>query len=288
MTMAVAGARFTAVAAASAHSTFSRNGAAVAMGAPLTSSSSVSSCVFSEFFLKSRSVMNAAIVARASDLEQGLFGELTTEDIQAAREEAARTAPPEQEVQQGSKLYVGNLPWTCDSAQLAEICQDHGTVEAVEVIYDQESGRSRGFAFVTMASTEDAQKLIDALDGSDLGGRALRVNFPQPKGDRPRFQGSERRTFNRREDNPNKLFVGNLTWGCNESDLHQLFSDFGKVVEARIVTDRETGRSKGFGFVTLENASQVNNAIENLDGADFEGRQLRVNLAGDKPPPRQF
>ncbi|KAG0583530.1 hypothetical protein KC19_3G144400 [Ceratodon purpureus] len=278
MTMAVAGTRFAAV-AARAENSFTRNGASLSMGAVVANPGSML-CVFSEGGRGFRSGMNAGIVARASDLEQGA----ATEDVEA---EAAAPA-----VQQGSKLYVGNLPWSCDSTQLAEIVQDYGTVQTVEVIYDQESGRSRGFAFVTMASNEDAQAVITALDGSDLGGRALKVNYPQAKGDRPRFERSERPERRggdrRREDNPNKLFVGNLTWGCDEDQLHQLFSDYGKVVEARIVTDRETGRSKGFGFVTLENASEVNSAIESLDGADFEGRQLRVNLAGDKPPPRQF
>lgn len=228
--------------------------------------------------------MNAAIVARASDLESS-FGEVaTTEQVDDA---PAATPPP---ASQGSKLYVGNLPWTCDSAQLAEICQDVGVVEAVEVIYDQETGRSRGFAFVTMASNADAQAVINALDGTDLGGRALRVNYPQSNRDKPRFERSERRApaagGYRRPDDPNKLFVGNLAWGCDEGTLHQLFSDFGKVVEAKIVYDKDSGRSRGFGFVTFENASEVNTAMENLDGADFEGRQLRVNLAGDKPPAR--
>jgi nucleolin len=282
MSMAVASTRFAAV-VARAESALSRSSAALSMAAPVAGSSSMS-CVFSEFGKGFRSGMNVAIVARAAEIF-----DLATEEAAAAEAEAPAAAP----VQQGTKLYVGNLPWTCDSAQLAEICQDIGVVEAVEVIYDQESGRSRGFAFVTMASEADAQAVINALDGNDMGGRPLRVNYPQPRGDRPRFERSERSERGafggerRREDNPNKLFVGNLTWGCDDGALHQLFSDYGRVVDAKVVYDRETGRSRGFGFVTLENASEVNSAIKKLDGADFDGRQLRVNLAGDKPPPRR-
>jgi nucleolin len=229
--------------------------------------------------------MNAAIVARAAEIF-----DLATEE---AAEEGGESAPAPAAVQQGSKLYVGNLPWTCDSAQLAEISQDFGTVEAVEVIYDQESGRSRGIAFVTMASNEDAQAVINELDGKDLNGRPLRVNYPQAKGDRPRFERSERPERSerrggdrRREDSPNKLFVGNLTWGCDDGALEQLFSDYGRVVDAKVVYDRESGRSRGFGFVTLESESDARSAIDSLNGHDFDGRQLRVNLAGDKPPPR--
>jgi nucleolin len=281
MTMAVAGARFAAQAART-EAAPTRTSTALSVAAPAASVSSL----FAEAGRAARSAMNAAIVARASDLEQS--AEAAPEVVPEVEQEQQQQQQP----QQGSKLYVGNLPWSCDSTQLAELCQEHGTVEAVEVIYDQESGRSRGFAFVTMASNEDAQAVISAMDGSDLGGRALRVNYPQAKGDRPRFERGERPERRvgerRREDSPNKLFVGNLTWGCDESQLHQLFSDYGKVVEARVVIDRETGRSRGFGFVTLENAAEVNSAIESLDGSEFEGRQLRVNLAGDKPPPRQF
>jgi nucleolin len=234
-----------------------------------------------------RGGMNAAIVARAAEVTEYTFGD-------SATDEAPADVPAPAPVQQGSKLYVGNLPWSCDSAQLAEICQDFGTVEAVEVIYDQDTGRSRGFAFVTMASNDDAQRVIDALNGTEMGGRPLKVNYPQSNRDKPRFERGERpeRTErrpaggNRRFDDPNKLFVGNLTWGCDEGALQQLFSDFGTVVDAKVVYDRDSGRSRGFGFVTLENASEVDAAIKNLDGAEFEGRQLRVNLAGDKPPPR--
>jgi nucleolin len=277
MSMAVASTRFAAVFNCSTN--LSCNGGALSMAAPASSSSM--SCAFTSFSVSNPSSANAAIIARAAEVSEYTFGEAETKEETPA-------------VQQGSKLYVGNLPWSCDSAKLAEICQDTGgTVEEVQVIYDQLSGRSRGFAFVTMASQADAQMVIDALNGTDMGGRALTVNYPQPKGDRPRFERGERPERSapaggnsRRADDPNKLFVGNLSWGCDEGALHQLFSDFGKVVDATIVYDRDSGRSRGFGFVTLENTSEVNAAIQNLDGADFEGRQLRVNMAGDKPPAR--
>jgi nucleolin len=238
-----------------------------------------------------RSGVNFAIVARAAEVSEYTFGDGETEEAKDDRPDVDLPDVQLPPVQLGAKLYVGNLPWTCDSAQLAEICQDFGTVEEVEVIYDQESGRSRGFAFVTMASNEDAQAVINSFDGTDMGGRTLRVNYPQSNKDKPRFERGERPDrplggSRRPSDDPNKLFVGNLTWGCDEGALYQLFSDFGKVVDAKVVYDRESGKSRGFGFVTLENANDVSTAIENLDGADFEGRQLRVNLAGEKPPPR--
>ena len=81
-----------------------------------------------------------------------------------------------------------------------------------------------------------------------------------------------------------KLYVGNLSFKTNESTLTELFSDFGTVKSAKVVMDRETGRSKGFGFVELSSSDEANAAISALDGKEFEGRNLRVNIAEDKKP----
>jgi nucleolin len=194
---------------------------------------------------------------------------------------------------QGSKLYVGNLPWTCDSQQLAEVFQDCGNVELVEVIYDRITQRSRGFAFVTMSTVRDAMAAMEKLDGIDFGGRVLKVNFPQAPIREPRMSSYNDSPPPRREggggynNSPNKLFVGNLSWNVDDESLETIFSDYGKVLEAKVISDRETGKSRGFGFVTLASATEVNEAINNLDGAEYDGRQLRVNLAGEKPAPRR-
>jgi RNA recognition motif-containing protein len=81
----------------------------------------------------------------------------------------------------GSKIYVGGLPYATTDAQLQEIFSVHGTVESARVITDKFTGRSRGFGFVEMASSEDAQKAIQALNGTDLDGRNLTVNEARPR-----------------------------------------------------------------------------------------------------------
>jgi nucleolin len=106
--------------------------------------------------------------------------------------------------------------------------------------------------------------------------------------------------------------VGNLSWGVDNATLENLFSEQGQVVDARVIYDRESGRSRGFGFVTYGSSSEVNNAISNLDGIvsstsslfciwstllfcfdcfiamqDLDGRQIRVTAAESKPR-RQF
>jgi RNA recognition motif-containing protein len=76
-----------------------------------------------------------------------------------------------------------------------------------------------------------------------------------------------------------KLYVGNLTYQVSESDLEQLFSQFGTVQSAQVIQDRETGRSKGFGFVEMDTEAQAQAAIQGLHEREHEGRRLTVNEA---------
>lgn len=75
------------------------------------------------------------------------------------------------------------------------------------------------------------------------------------------------------------IYVGNLPWSATQDDLYQLFSQYGKVVSAEVIIDRETGRSKGFGFVKMDVDSEAQQAIEALNGAMHENRPLTVNEA---------
>ncbi len=80
-----------------------------------------------------------------------------------------------------NKLYVGNLPFSSTEDSLKALFSEAGTVDEVALIKDRMSGKSRGFAFVTMASEADAQKGIDAFDGKDFEGRKLVVNMARPR-----------------------------------------------------------------------------------------------------------
>ena len=90
-----------------------------------------------------------------------------------------------------------------------------------------------------------------------------------------------------------KLYVGNLSYSTTEDDLKNLFSEFGSVTSSKIILDRQSGSSKGFGFVEMENDEESNNAISGTNGRELGGRKLRVNEAMDKPegrprrPPRE-
>jgi RNA recognition motif-containing protein len=75
------------------------------------------------------------------------------------------------------------------------------------------------------------------------------------------------------------IYVGNLVWDATQDDLYNLFQEHGKVTRAQVIMDRETGRSRGFGFVEMENDGEADRAITALNGADFRGRPLTVNEA---------
>lgn len=78
------------------------------------------------------------------------------------------------------------------------------------------------------------------------------------------------------------IYVGNLPYSANEEEIADLFAEFGPVERVKIITDRETGRSKGFGFVTLADQSQLNAAVEKFNGYEMGGRPLRVNASEPK------
>lgn len=82
-------------------------------------------------------------------------------------------------------LYVGNLPHATTEAELRSVFEAHGAVEKVSMVTDRDTGRSRGFAFVEMTDAGEAEKAIAALNGTELGGRTLKINEAKPKTDRP-------------------------------------------------------------------------------------------------------
>ncbi|XP_037443200.1 28 kDa ribonucleoprotein, chloroplastic-like [Triticum dicoccoides] len=197
------------------------------------------------------------------------------EDVAAEEEVVGEYVEPPEE----AKVYVGNLPYDVDSERLAQLFEQAGVVEVSEVIYNRETDQSRGFGFVTMSTIEEAEKAVEMFHRYDVNGRLLTVNKAAPRGARverpPRDSGSSFR-----------IYVGNLPWQVDDSRLVELFSEHGKVVDARVVYDRDTGRSRGFGFVTMASQPELDDAIAALDGQSLEGRALRVNVAEERPPRR--
>ncbi|MGE0792306.1 MAG: RNA-binding protein [Sandaracinaceae bacterium] len=80
----------------------------------------------------------------------------------------------------------------------------------------------------------------------------------------------------------NKLFVGSLSWNTDDRGLEQAFSRFGEITDAKVITDRETGRSRGFGFVTFADAAAARQAVQEMNGSDLDGRTVNVDIAQER------
>ncbi|KAG6511555.1 hypothetical protein ZIOFF_029623 [Zingiber officinale] len=284
----------------------------VSSAKPQTSSLAISSLSFAPpksvariNFASFRSYTSLPFLRKAPTLGSGIVPKVAVSSG-LDQEEHVELSGGEAEFSPDLKLFVGNLPFNIDSSQLAGLFQRVGNVEMVEVIYDKVTGKSRGFGFVTMSTIEEVEIAAQQFNGyvSEFGslhygingklsngcnfydqqtfeGRSLRVNSgPPPPRDEFPSRGSRART---NPEAANRVYVGNLSWGVDDLSLETLFSEQGKVLEARVVYDRESGRSRGFGFVTYSSAKEVGNAITSLNGADLDGRSIRVTVAEPRP-----
>lgn len=180
--------------------------------------------------------------------------------------------------QPNRKLFVGNLPWGVDVLKLKEMASEHGEVATANIVIDPETSLSRGFGFVTMVTEAQAESVISALNQQEMEGRHLSVSLADPNAVRKKFV----KTAPPSADPDCKLFVGNISWDMDLADLRELFNNFGKVTSARIIKHRDTGVSRGFGFVTMETPEDAQEVVENLNQTDVAGRIMSVTIA-DSP-----
>lgn len=176
------------------------------------------------------------------------------------------------------RLYVGNIPRTLTNDDLHKIVQEHASVDKTEVMYDKYSGRSRRFAFVTMKTVEDANAAIEKLNGTEIGGRQVKVNLtekPLASLDSALVQTEESEFI----DSPYKVYVGNLAKTVTTDTLKDFFAEKGKVLSAKVSRVPGTSKSGGFGFVTFSSEDDVEAAISSLNNEVLEGQKIRVNKA---------
>ena len=181
----------------------------------------------------------------------------------------------------GRKLFVGGIARGIETHQLQALFAKHGEVVDAIVMVDKETGNNRGFGFVTFAKDDDAEKAIAALNKSDFEGRKISVN----DADSGKKGGGGREKGGRKEipEGSARMYVGGLPWETTNEGLKTLFSNHGTVHDVHVVTDKGTGKSKGFGFVTMPEA-EAKTAIVELNGFKFNGRKLKVRVAnsGDR------
>lgn len=176
------------------------------------------------------------------------------------------------------RLYVGNIPRTVDNEELRKIVEEHVPVEKAEVMYDKYSKKSRRFAFVTMKTVEDANAAIEKLNGTQIGGREIKVNItekPLTQVEFSRLQAEESQFV----DGPYKIYVGNLAKTVTTDVLKKHFSEKGKVLGVKVSRVPGTSKSSGFGFVTFSSEEDVEAAISSFNNSVLEGQRIRVNKA---------
>ncbi|KDP36099.1 hypothetical protein JCGZ_08743 [Jatropha curcas] len=245
---------------------------------PLSLSSSSRFCPsFSAF--DSTEVSQDDRQSETEEYEQELKEEEQEEEGEGEEEELK----PSESNEEG-RLFVGNLPYSMTSSQLTEVFQEAGQVVNVQIIYDRVTDRSRGFGFVTMASVEDAKEAIRMFNGSQIGGRTVKVNIPEvPKGGEREVMGPRiRSTYKGFIDSPHKIYAGNLGWGLTSQGLRDAFASQPGFLSAKVIYERDTGRSRGFGFISFESAENAEAALNAMNGVEVEGRPLRLNLAAER------
>jgi RNA recognition motif-containing protein len=209
------------------------------------------------------------------------------------------------------KLFVAGLSEGVSEIELRRIFEAAGaSVEEVAVPRDRQTGKARGFGFITLASEDQAEQVRDALDGSLHDGRPISVrpfrgNRPGPGGapggypSRPPRGPSESGASGERhaEDRDNTLFLANLPSDCREDELQEIFRDagVGPILKLHLPVDPD-GRRRGFGFVSLRDSATAREAVPKLRERMLRGRPLTVDVArprgerpggggGDRPPP---
>ncbi|RWR86797.1 ribonucleoprotein A, chloroplastic [Cinnamomum micranthum f. kanehirae] len=159
------------------------------------------------------------------------------------------------------RIYVVNLPWDFTATDIKNLFSQCGTVKDTEVM-KQKNGKSRGFAFVTMETWEEARAAINRFNSFELQGRTIRVEFARSM-KKPPPPPPESATV---EETQHKLYVSNLAWKVRSSHLREFFAAYYNPVSTRVVFDGPSGRSAGYGFVSLSTKEEVDAAISTLDG----------------------
>eukprot|EP00565_Helicotheca_tamesis_P002227 CAMPEP_0185735830 /NCGR_PEP_ID=MMETSP1171-20130828/26265_1 /TAXON_ID=374046 /ORGANISM="Helicotheca tamensis, Strain CCMP826" /LENGTH=217 /DNA_ID=CAMNT_0028406263 /DNA_START=21 /DNA_END=670 /DNA_ORIENTATION=+ len=183
------------------------------------------------------------------------------------------------DAEEGVKIHVGNLSYDTDESRLRSTFGEFGTITDVFLPVDRmNNNRPRGFGFVTFADKESADNAVAKLNDTELDGRTIRVNESRPPGARSGGGGGGGGgggAFNADGAADVKLYVGNLSFDTDETGLRGLFEKYGPVSDCFLPSDRETGRPRGFAFVTMP-SDDAKKAMEATDGYELDGRTLRV------------
>ncbi|MFT7811704.1 polyadenylate-binding protein 1-like [Arapaima gigas] len=181
-----------------------------------------------------------------------------------------------------TNVYIKNFGEDMDDEKLKELFSKYGTAMSIRVMTD-DTGKSRGFGFVSFERHEDAQKAVDEMNGKELNGKLIYVGRAQKKVER---QTELKRKFEQmKQDRMTRyqgvnLYVKNLDDGIDDERLRKEFSPFGTITSAKVMM--EGGRSKGFGFVCFSSPEEATKAVTEMNGRIVATKPLYVALAQRK------
>ncbi|KAA0702584.1 Polyadenylate-binding protein 1 [Triplophysa tibetana] len=181
-----------------------------------------------------------------------------------------------------TNVYIKNFGEDMDDEKLREVFGLYGPALSIRVMTD-ESGKSRGFGFVSFERHEDAQRAVDEMNGKEVNGKQVYVGRAQKKGER---QTELKRKFEQmKQDRMTRyqgvnLYVKNLDDGLDDERLRKEFSPFGTITSAKVMM--EGGRSKGFGFVCFSSPEEATKAVTEMNGRIVATKPLYVALAQRK------
>ena len=174
-------------------------------------------------------------------------------------------------------IFVGNLSWAVDNDRLSQEFADCGEVVSARVQLDRNTGKSRGFGYVTFATAEAVDAAI-ALNGTkEVDGRTLNLDKSTDVGP---SREKRAQAFGDVRGAPSKvLFVGNLSWNTVEDTIWDAFSEYGEVSSVRLPTDRESGKPKGYGYIEFGAVDSAQKALDAMSGQELDGRLIRLDFS---------
>jgi len=167
------------------------------------------------------------------------------------------------------------------------VFQEYGEITGARVISDKESGRSKGFGYVEFANAADAAKALKAVHDTEIDGRKANVDLATPRDEtapKQRAQNRAEQYGDAQNPESDTLFVGNIAWEVDDQILGETFGAHGSVVNVRLPTDIDSGKAKGFGYVTFSSVEDAKAAFEAMKGQEVGGRALRLDYATPRDP----
>jgi len=219
---------------------------------------------------------------KAPAQEEAEEGDEPVKKTQKSKEGADDSAEPE-----SFRLFVGGIAWSVDEDQLRKDFTECGEVVDCKLLMDKETGKSRGIAFITMADKKGCDAAL-AFDGQDYAGRSLNVNMATSTGGKgkdgkgkgkDKGKGKGKGKSKTKPDGCTSVVVKGLSYEVTQEDLEKCFKSCGEgATNVKILTDRETGQSRGMAFVDFDDTNAVDEAMK-LSETNLKGRSFYMDYS---------